>query len=134
MPKHLHVVCASLLELVFNGGKDCKACACAGKQMMHALPVRVVDTSPVHRQQSIMLRLYIACMQLVVVSPLMRTCETAAGVFGGAPPGSPEGELLMKRQDDSHLERSAHDAIALPADTPFVAEELVRERMGKPLK
>ena len=82
---------------------------------------------------NVMLRPYIACMQLVVVSPLMRTCETAAGVFGGAAPGSPDGELLMKRQDDSHLERSAHDAIALPADMPFVAEELVRERMGEPL-
>ena len=72
-------------------------------------------------------------MQLVVVSPLMRTCETAAGVFGGAKPGSSDGELLMKRQDDSYLERSAHDAIALPTDMPFVAEELVRERMGEPL-
>ena len=82
----------------------------------------------------VMLRSYVACMQLVLVSPLMRTCETAAGVFGGAAPGSPDGELLMKRQDDSHLERSAHDAIALPADMPFVAEELVRERMGEPLK
>ena len=72
------------------------------------------------------------CMQLVVVSPLMRTCETAAGVFGGANPGTSDGELLMKRQDGSHLERSAHDAIALPTALPFVAEELVRERMGEP--
>ena len=78
-----------------------------------------------------MLRLYIAYMQLVVVSPLMRTCETAAGVFAGAQPGCPDGALLMRRQDDSHLERSAHDAIVLPADLPFLAEELVRERMGE---
>ena len=67
------------------------------------------------------------------MSPLMRTCETAAGVFGGAASGSPDAGLLMKRQDDARLERSAHGAIALPAGLPFIAEELVRERMGEPL-
>lgn len=73
----------------------------------------------------------ILCLQLVVVSPLMRTCETAAGVFGGASSGSADAKLLMKQQDDARLERSAHDAIALPEGLRFVAEELVRERMGK---
>ena len=73
------------------------------------------------------------CLQVVIVSPLMRTCETAAGVFGGASSGSSDAGLLMKRQDDARLECSAHDAIALPAGLPFIAEELVRERMGKPL-
>ena len=63
----------------------------------------------------------------------MRTCETAAGVFGGASSGSAGAGLLMKRQDDARLERSAHDAIALPAGLPFIAEELVRERMGASL-
>ena len=72
----------------------------------------------------------VLCLQLVVVSPLMRTCETAAGVFGGPSSGSPDAGLLMKRQDDIRLECSAHDAIALPTGLPFVAEELVRERMG----
>ena len=61
---------------------------------------------------------------------MMRTCETAAGVFGGASSGSPDAGLLMKRQDGVRLECSAHDAIALPAGLPFLAEELVRERMG----
>ena len=61
----------------------------------------------------------------------MRTCETAAGVFGGASSGLAEAKLLMKRQDDARLERSVHDAIALPEGLHFVAEELVRERMGK---
>lgn len=70
------------------------------------------------------------CLQLVIVSPLMRTCETACGVFGGASAGSQDAKLLMKRQDDARLERSAHDAIALPANLPFLSEELVRERMG----
>lgn len=70
-------------------------------------------------------------MQLVVVSPLMRTCETASGVFGGASSESPDANLLMKRQDDLRLERSAHDAIPLPAGLPFISEELVRERMGE---
>ena len=73
----------------------------------------------------------ILCLQLVVVSPLMRTCETAAGVFGGASSGSADAKLLMKRQDDARLERSAHNAIALPEGLRFVAEEFVRERMGK---
>ena len=73
---------------------------------------------------------HLLCQQVVVVSPLMRTCETAAGVFGGASSGSSDAGLLMKNQADARLERSAHDAIALPAGLPFISEELVRERMG----
>ncbi len=61
----------------------------------------------------------------------MRTCETAAGVFGGVNSGPPDAKLLMKRQEDARLERSAHDAIALPEGARFVAQELARERMGE---
>ena len=57
----------------------------------------------------------------------MRTLETAAGVFGG---GSTTAQTLMLRQDGMPREVSAHDAIGLPANLPFVATEMCRERMG----
>ncbi|KAK9839328.1 hypothetical protein WJX81_008390 [Elliptochloris bilobata] len=66
-------------------------------------------------------------VQVVIVSPLQRTLETAAGVFG-APGG---GGLLMRGQDAAPNERTAHEAIALPAcGPPFVACEQCRERVG----
>lgn len=61
------------------------------------------------------------------MSPLMRTLETAAGVFGG---GSTAAQPLMLRQDGRPREVSAHDAIGLPTNLPFVATEMCRERMG----
>lgn len=66
-------------------------------------------------------------LQIVIVSPLMRTLETAAGVFGG---GSATAQPLMLRQTGAPREVSAHDAIGLPSNLPFVATEMCRERMG----
>ncbi len=58
----------------------------------------------------------------------MRTLETAAGVFGGG--GSATAQPLMLRQTGAPREVSAHDAIGLPSNLPFVATEMCRERMG----
>jgi hypothetical protein len=67
-------------------------------------------------------------MQLVVVSPLMRTCETAAGVFGLESTSNSQPLMLAKTAEPR--ERSAHRAIAKPGNLPFLAEELCRERMS----
>jgi hypothetical protein len=66
------------------------------------------------------------------VSPLQRTLETAAGVFGGAACGeSADGGLLMRGQGAAPDERTAHEPVALPpGGPPFVACEQCRERVG----
>ena len=70
-----------------------------------------------------------AAVQLVVVSPLRRTLETAAGVFGmdGAGEGRP---LLMQGQQGVTHEISPHAALVAPAGLPFLAHEGCRERVG----
>jgi len=69
--------------------------------------------------------------QVVVVSPLTRTLETAAGIFGeenfDAESLSPES-ILMRASTAVEKEVSAHKKIALP-QLPFVASELCRERI-----
>lgn len=71
-----------------------------------------------------------AQVELVVVSPLLRTLQTAAGVFGGATlpeDGSSDGkELLMV----NGLGKSPHAAIAVPKALKFVANEYCREQNG----
>ena len=70
-----------------------------------------------------------AAVQLVVVSPLRRTLETASGVFGvdGATDGQP---LLMQGQQGVRHEISPHAALSAPAGLPFLAHEGCRERVG----
>lgn len=70
--------------------------------------------------------------QVVIVSPLQRTLETAVGVFGGGPGrDGAESCLLMRGQSDAPHERTAHDSVVLPAHgPPFVACEQCRERVG----
>ena len=66
------------------------------------------------------------------MSPLQRTLETAAGVFGGGPAsGDGTPGLLMRGQEAAQDERTAHAPVALPAGgPPFVACEQCRERVG----
>ncbi len=66
------------------------------------------------------------------MSPLQRTLETAAGVFGGAACGeSADGGMLMRGQGGAPNERTAHEPVALPpGGPPFVACEQCRERVG----
>ncbi|KAG0622192.1 hypothetical protein M758_3G078500 [Ceratodon purpureus] len=71
-----------------------------------------------------------AQVELVVVSPLLRTLQTAAGVWGGATlaEGGASGgeEVLMV----GGLGKAPHAAIAAPKGLKFVANEFCREQNG----
>ncbi|BDA42931.1 Phosphoglycerate mutase-like protein 1 [Coccomyxa sp. Obi] len=68
-------------------------------------------------------------IQVVIVSPLMRALETAAGAFGDGPfKGS--GRPLMLAQTPEEDERAGHCAVACPEGIPFIAFEGCRERLG----
>ena len=84
-------------------------------------------------------------VQLVVVSPLMRTLETAAGVFGVPASNSIGGisissvqdnltaqslGVLMEAQKEAPDVRSAHAAVYHRPGIKFMANELCRERLG----
>lgn len=72
-------------------------------------------------------------VQLVVVSPLVRALETAAGVFGLDPGqcGSEPPTWLMAEQQADRNVRTAHGPLALRPGLQFVAQELCRERLGE---
>jgi len=72
------------------------------------------------------------CAQVVIVSPLIRALETAAGAFG-AGPFSGSGRPLMLAQSAEEDERAGHCAVACPEGIPFIAFEGCRERLGAPL-
>ena len=73
-------------------------------------------------------------VQLVIVSPLMRTLETAAGVFG-IEDGSDEtagfgaGTLMVAQREVPDV-KSAHTALKRRHGVSFLANELCRERLG----
>jgi hypothetical protein len=72
-------------------------------------------------------------VQLVVVSPLVRALETAAGVFGVDPSQcdlDPPTCLMAAQQAERNV-RTAHGALALRPGLKFVAQELCRERLGE---
>ncbi|KAK9810253.1 hypothetical protein WJX72_007356 [[Myrmecia] bisecta] len=69
-------------------------------------------------------------VQLVVVSPLMRTLETAVGIFGGGPVTDPQQPVLMLAKGEEPKRRTAQPAMACAPGVPFIAHEGCRERMG----
>ena len=94
-------------------------------------------------------------VQLVVVSPLMRALETAAGVFGTDPGSAPSsmdadagGDAAQQQQQQQQQGglrpfmvaqgaepgvRVAHGALTLPPGLHVLANELCRERLGASL-
>lgn len=73
-----------------------------------------------------------AGVQLVVVSPLMRALETAAGVFGEEESGSggSAGDILMVAQGEVAEVRAPHSALRQRQGVTYMANELCRERLG----
>ena len=69
-------------------------------------------------------------VQLVVTSPLMRTLETAVGVFGAGRWRGTKGTLLMHEQSGKDHLRAPHAAVAAPVGVRFVSFEGCRERLG----
>ena len=69
-------------------------------------------------------------LQLIVVSPLRRTLETAAGVFGTGSWQPGTGPPFMVAQAKQAAMMSAHTAVAAPR-VPVVAFEGCRERLGE---
>jgi broad specificity phosphatase PhoE len=73
-------------------------------------------------------------VQLVVISPLMRALETAAGVFGvqqDAGAALPQGcRPLMLAQSESPNERAAHAGVSARPGLQYLCNELCRERLG----
>lgn len=71
-------------------------------------------------------------VNLVVVSPLTRTLETAVGVFGGDTVRNSNGKrVLMKAQNGEEGVRVEHDAVLGVDYPPFVAFEDCREQSGQ---
>ncbi|XP_047328548.1 phosphoglycerate mutase-like protein 1 [Impatiens glandulifera] len=64
-------------------------------------------------------------VELVIVSPLLRTLQTAVGVFGGGYTNETEDLLMVENALDSN--RAAISSLDCP---PFLAVELCRERLG----
>ena len=71
-------------------------------------------------------------LQLVVVSPMVRTLETATGVFGNGIPQEP-GTMMMTALEPRQQWQAEHAAAALPPGIPVIAHEGCRERVSKPL-
>ena len=67
-------------------------------------------------------------LQLIVVSPLVRTLETATGVFGTGVPQD-ASSVMMTALEGTPKWQSEHPAVALPG-VPVIAHEGCRERVS----
>ena len=78
------------------------------------------------------------CLQVVFVSPLVRTLQTAAGVFGfhSKTPGGPvsNGQELAQAVSAAELERTEHVSVQAPKGLPMIVTSKCRERMGESLR
>ncbi|KAF5455922.1 hypothetical protein F2P56_025450 [Juglans regia] len=68
-------------------------------------------------------------IDLVIVSPLLRTMQTAVGVFGGEAEAYTDGVNVPPLMV-ANTGNSGHPAISSLNRPPFVAVELCRERLG----
>ena len=71
-------------------------------------------------------------VQLVIVSPLMRALETAAGVFGvkESDTASAAAGMLMVAQNEVPDVRAPHAPVYKRPEIVYLANELCRERLG----
>lgn len=67
-------------------------------------------------------------VDLVIVSPMTRTLETACGLFGNLNPSNDESPLMLGR-DAIEGVRPAHGLITSKGSPPFLAIEACRERV-----
>ncbi|XP_050904832.1 phosphoglycerate mutase-like protein 1 isoform X2 [Lathyrus oleraceus] len=67
-------------------------------------------------------------IELVVVSPLLRTMQTAVGVFGGEAYTDGISEPPLMIENVGHSDHPSVSALNCP---PFIAVELCREQMGQ---
>ena len=69
------------------------------------------------------------------MSPLVRTLQTAAGIFGyhgeSAKGPTSNGKELMHPVTAAKLERTEHPAVQAPKDLPMIITSKCRERMGE---
>ncbi|CAD7698042.1 unnamed protein product [Ostreobium quekettii] len=71
-------------------------------------------------------------LDLIVISPMTRTLETAVGLFGGDCVNSSCGQkLLMLEQSDIEGVRVATKSISCQSPVPFIAHEACREQTGR---
>jgi len=69
-------------------------------------------------------------MQLIVVSPMVRTLETATGAFGAGLPQGAAG-VMMTSLEPREQWQAGHPAVALPPGIPVISHEGCRERVSK---
>lgn len=69
-------------------------------------------------------------VQLIVVSPMVRTLETATGVFGNGLPGD-AGVVMMTSLEPRQQWQAEHPAVALPPGIPVISHEGCRERVSE---
>lgn len=66
-------------------------------------------------------------VEVVIVSPLLRTLETASGIFGE--PSIGNGRTVLMNGREESLNHPAHPAIYKPSSLNFIAQELCRETL-----
>jgi len=68
-------------------------------------------------------------IQVIVVSPLVRTLETATGAFGSGPSRTPN-DMFMWQLPGQNQWSTEHGAVALPIGIPVISHEGCRERVS----
>lgn len=69
-------------------------------------------------------------MQLIVVSPMVRTLETATGAFGAGPSQTPD-DMFMAPLHGRNQWSTEHVAVALPRGIRVISHEGCRERVSE---
>ena len=76
-----------------------------------------------------LLMVVVLLVQLIVVSPMVRTLETATGAFGTGVPEDPSRVMMVALEGRAEWQ-SEHAAVALPHGVPVISHEGCRERVS----